>query len=63
MQIGAVPRCCGYYGEGSGEISVQSIACSGSEANVTSCLYSTSIVYDHQSDVGVQCKQGIIYAQ
>ena len=58
MYIGAVPHCCGHYGEGSGAILVQSISCSGSEANITSCLYSTSVAHDHQYDVGVQCKQG-----
>ena len=57
---GAVPRCCGYYGEGStsGSINVHLVSCNGSEANITSCSYLTSTVNDHHNDVGVQCQRG-----
>ena len=58
MTIGAVPRCCGYYGEGSGPINVRVVSCNGSEANITSCSFVTTTVFDHQNDVGVQCQQG-----
>ena len=51
-------RCCAYYGEGNGPILVNSVSCSGSEKTVTSCSYSTSIMFDHRYDVGVQCQQG-----
>ena len=53
-----VPRCCGYYGGGSGPIYIQSVSCLGSEANITSCSNSASTTYDHQYDVGVQCQKG-----
>ena len=56
--IGADPRCCGYYGEGSGPISVHLVSCNGTEANITSCSYLTSTVNDHHNDVGVQCQRG-----
>ena len=56
--IGATPRCCGYYGEGSGLIRVRSVSCSGSETNITECSYLSLIVTNHQYDVGVQCQQG-----
>ena len=58
MTIGGVPRCCGYYGEGSGPINVRVVSCNGSEANITSCSFVTTTVFDHQNDVGVQCQQG-----
>ena len=56
--IGADPRCCGYYGEGSGLILVRSVSCSGSETNIAECSYSPLIEINHQYDVGVQCQQG-----
>ena len=58
MTIGAVPRCCGYYGEGSGPINVRVVSCTGFEPNITSCSFVTTTVYNHQNDVGVQCQQG-----
>ena len=58
VPIGAVPRCCGYYGEGSGPVLLQQVSCTGSEENITSCPNLTSIIYNHQNDVGVQCQQG-----
>ena len=58
MLLGSFPRCCGYYGEGSGPIIVHTVSCSGTEANITLCSYLTSTLYDHENDVGVQCQQG-----
>ena len=55
---GAVPLCCGQYGEGSGSILVNSVSCSGYEETISSCYVSTSTVFDHQNAVGVQCQQG-----
>ena len=58
MHIDAVPRCCGYYGQGSGIVRVLSVSCSGYEEDINDCYYSTSSTYNHQYDVGVQCLQG-----
>ena len=57
---GLISRCCGYYGEGSGPIQIESVSCSGSEAKITSCSSSSEPMdmYDHQYDVGVQCQKG-----
>ena len=59
VSVGVVPRCCGYYGEGNGDI-YGAISCSGVEQNITNCDH-TSSQYNHQNDVGVQCQQGQLY--
>ena len=59
VSLDAVPRCCGYYGEGNGRI-FGAISCSGAEQNVTNCDR-TSFQYNHQNDVGVQCQQGQLH--
>ena len=59
VSLDAVPRCCGYYGQGNGRI-FGAISCSGAELNITNCDR-TSSQYNHQNDVGVQCQQGQSY--
>ena len=48
-----------HYGEGSGAVSIRDVMCSGTEHNITSCVYYNDTVDDsHSDDVGVQCQQG-----
>ena len=54
--------CCDNdtFGKGSGQIHIHNVTCVGSEANITDCNYmnSTTVITNHQHDVGVQCQQG-----
>ena len=52
--------CCSRYGRGTGAINVRNVTCSGTEENVTTCLHNDNAVpsSNHNSDVGVQCRQG-----
>ena len=45
-----------YYGQGSGSIFLDNVACNGSEASLLSCAYSAPSSSDtHSEDVGVKC--------
>ena len=55
MCAGAVALCCGSFGQGSGPVHMNSVVCSGSEPNITSCSYSAT-GSEHQEEVGVQCQ-------
>ena len=55
---GAAGVCCAQYGQGSGQVLITSVSCSGDEKNITECFYSTITTLGHQSDVGVRCRQG-----
>ena len=51
--------CCNIFEEGSGPIRIHSVACVGSEDNITDCYYlNNTVTTNHQQDVGVQCQQG-----
>ena len=59
IPVGAAGRCCSNYGEGSGAIHIRQVACSGSERNITTCIYiNNTVVTSHAQDVGVECQQG-----
>ena len=51
--------CCASYGEGSGAILLDDVACTGSEVTLLSCHSRASrkqnIYYDHYEDAAVIC--------
>lgn len=52
--------CCDEYGEGVGDIHIHSVACNGTEKDITSCTlnFNDSVHTSHKQDVRVRCKQG-----
>ena len=49
-------RWAAYYGEGSGPIVMDNVACSGNEQNLLSCSYDHNANEDtHAEDAGLQC--------
>lgn len=54
--VDAVAVSSAFYGEGSGPILLNSLHCSGAEANVLECTFgSDTSLCSHAQDVGVQC--------
>jgi len=48
--------CCAAYGQGSLNITLDDVVCSGSESNLNQCAYRTSgHNCDHSEDVGISC--------
>ena len=60
IHIGVEIPCCDLFGEGSGPIHINNVACVGAEANITDCNYlnNTVTIINHQQDALVQCQQG-----
>ena len=57
---GAISRCCAGFGQGSGSIWLDDVACSGSESGLINCS-SRSIGFHncgHYKDAGVVCSTG-----
>ena len=50
-----------YFGEGSGQIWLSNVNCSGSESSLDDCLHSDWGIHDctHEDDIGIFCKQGV----
>ena len=50
-----------YFGEGSGDILLDNVQCTGRESSLLDCLHNGLYVHncDHQADAGVTCEQYI----
>ena len=57
---GAIALSNAHFGQGSDDIVMDDVACSGSESKLTYCSYSSSHNCVHQEDASVQCQQNIV---
>ena len=59
-QLATQARGNAYYGQGSGPIWVDDVACTGSESHIYNCRYRGWVNNDcrHSRDAGVQCSYG-----
>lgn len=56
QSLGATPRINAAFGAGSGNILLDNVACTGDEANITSCVADTNTAdCTHSRDAGVTC--------
>ncbi len=54
---GASAQCCANYGQGTGSIILDNVACTGTEASIFDCPNNGIGVHNcaHSEDVGVRC--------
>ena len=54
---GATFSCCAAYGQGTGDIVLDDLACTGTEASLFSCIHNGLSNHNcgHSEDVGVTC--------
>ena len=57
---GAIALSNAHFGQGSDDIVMDDVACSGSESKLTYCSYSSSHNCGHNEDASVQCQQNIV---
>lgn len=55
-----VARGSAYFGQGTGSIMLDDLGCTGSEATLTNCSYSSAHNCYHYEDVGVSCSRKIM---
>ena len=55
-----VARGSAYFGQGTGSIMLDDLGCTGSEATLTNCSYSSAHNCYHFEDVGVSCSRKIM---
>ena len=64
LEYALAANCCAAFGEGSGSILLDDLACTGSESSLASCSHSelNSNSCGHDEDAGVVCSNGELYA-
>ena len=55
-EAGTSAICCAHFGQGSGSILMDDVACTGSEHILTACSHITSHNCGHGEDAGVRCQ-------
>ncbi len=53
---GATAQCCATYGQGTGTIVLDDLACAGTETSLFDCTHTTSHNCAHSEDVGITCQ-------
>ncbi len=58
MCIGATFQCCANYGQGTGDIILDNVACTGTEASIFQCGNNGIGIHNcaHSEDIGVTCQ-------
>ena len=51
----------GYFGQSTGPIHMTNVMCTGDEAAITDCTFSTIHSCDHSQDVGIYCQGSCVY--
>ena len=49
----------GHFGQSTGPIHMSNVMCTGTEASITNCTFSTTHFCDHSQDIGIYC-QGML---
>ena len=64
MLIGATAYTSAYFGQGTGPILLDDMACTGSESRLVYCSHRGIGIHDcsHAEDAGVRCRAGITLA-
>ena len=59
ITLGVSYHCCARYGQGTGPIHIDDLACSGSEYRLSDCRYDNDTLEDyHSKDWSVYCYIG-----
>ena len=62
VSTGSIPYPYAYFGQGSGDIWLDDLRCSGTESSILDCTHDGIGVYasycGHDDDVGVECPAG-----
>ena len=56
--LGAVPLIRAAFGQGTGDIVMDDVACRGDESSLVSCQHTSQHDCVHSEDAGVRCQQG-----
>ena len=59
--VGATARGSVYYGQGSGPILLDDVACVGNESRLVDCQYTDNHNCGHNEDIGVLCNRTCKY--
>ena len=55
IYAGVIARTNAYYGQGTGPVQLNNVACAGTEQNLIDCTHITNHNCAHSKDAGVDC--------
>ena len=61
LQIGSKPTRDAFFGQGTGDIILDNVQCTGNEQRLIECTSSADLNCDHSEDAGVQCEGTLGY--